>query len=80
MNIFIQDINLEFHQDINEFLFGETYSILNKNIQEIIEKIGVQKFRQIWRDSTPSFIETIDIANDLRYSNENRNLLLPKVY
>lgn len=78
LNVFIQDINLEFHQDINEFLFGETYSILNKDIQDIINRIGMQKFRQVWRDSTPSFIKTIDIANDLRYTNENRNLLLSK--
>lgn len=78
LNVFIQDINLEYHQDIDTFLFGETYSILNKDIQEIIDRVGMSKFRQIWRDSTPSFIETIDIANDLRYSNENRNLLLPK--
>ena len=78
LNVFIQDINLKYHTDIDTFLFGETYAILNSNIQEIIEKISPSKFRQVWNDSVPTFIQTTNVVNDLRYTNGNRNILLPK--
>lgn len=78
LNLFINDINIDKHPELEQFMFGDTYSVSIANIKTQISKLGLGKFKRVLDDCLPNYIPieygTIEY---LYYSNDSKQILLP---
>lgn len=78
LNLFINDIDIDKHPDLKQFMFGDTYSISIANIKTQISKLGLGKFNRVLDDCLPSYIPIeYDTVEFLYYSNDSKQILLP---
>ena len=78
LNLFINDINIDKHPELEQFMFGDTYSISIANIKTQISKLGLGRFNRILDDCLPSYIPIeYDTVEYLYYSNDSKQILLP---
>lgn len=78
LNLFINDINIDKHPDLKQFIFGDTYMISIANIKTQISKLGIGKFKRVLDDCLPNYIPIeYDTVEYLYYSNDSKQILLP---
>jgi hypothetical protein len=78
LNLFINDIDIDKHPDLKQFIFGDTYSISVANIKTKMGKLGLGRFKRILDDCLPSYIPIeYDTVKYLYYSNDSKQILLP---
>lgn len=78
LDIFINNVSMDNYPNIKEFIFGHTYSVGVGELKEIIKKIGLRQFNKIARDCIPDYINIDNLADIIDFSNDNKNILLPK--
>lgn len=78
LNLFINDIDIDKHPDLKQFIFGDTYFISIANIKTKMGKLGLGRFKRILDDCLPSYIPIeYDTVEYLYYSNDSKQILLP---
>ena len=78
LNLFINDIDIDKHPELKQFMFDNTYSVSIANIKEQIKSLGVGKFKRILDDCLPNYIPIeYDTVEYIYYCNDSKQILLP---